>query len=259
MCARTCRRPQRRCRGDHVQPCATMPRDAQRVGRKRRDPVTDLVADDAVACSGDLVENARLPQQMKRVDHHADMNGREMLGEVERLVECGHDAPVGRGLAPHPIAGSPALTHPPRRAQVPRRGGALVNESRSINGRFPAPVANWSSELRPGPDPAATVHHWPARRVVITACSRRRSLPCPFASSDGVQRDDASSPYESDHSCRGRNGQLPLTVCRVGCVSGATATRRLVWWCRRDQRHCSRTGLRPVFALRCPDTRRCID
>ena len=96
MCARTCRRPQRRCRGDHVQPCATMPRDAQRVGRKRRDPVTDLVADDAVACSGDLVENARLPQQMKRVDHHADMNGREMLGEVERLVECGHDAPVGR-------------------------------------------------------------------------------------------------------------------------------------------------------------------
>ena len=96
MCARTCRRPQRRCRGDHVQPCATMPRDAQRVGRKRRDPVTDLVADDAVAGSGDLVENARLPQQMKRVDHHADMNGREMLGEVERLVECGHDAPVGR-------------------------------------------------------------------------------------------------------------------------------------------------------------------
>ena len=38
-------------------------------------------------------------------------------------------------------------------------------------------------------------------------------------------------------------------------ASGATATKRPVWWYRRDRQRCSRNWPRPGFALRCPGIR----
>ncbi len=73
------------------------PARQQGVRWQRGDPVADLVAHDAFSGALQLLGNAWFPPQVKGVDHHADVDGIEALGDVQRLGQRG-DHPTVRGV-----------------------------------------------------------------------------------------------------------------------------------------------------------------
>lgn len=104
----------------------------------------------------------------------------------------------------------------------------------------------------------------PVESILVDQRRRRHVcalLWCPHNGSESFQQRWALPGCEEIHPAADHQGIGPPAQwhTRRGGVNGASAPRRPVSWCRRDQQRCSRTGLQPGCGLRFPGIRRRSD